>query len=581
MGKAKVKPPITEVVVKYDLFDLPTAQHKAGLAGLVLQIRYMEETKGNYSEGAVPAIVHMSSTAATFRFTKKSTQGIFDALYEADWFEMESKTKWRGTQPREIREVEEEGSDTEKKKRAKRFVYDVVQPRGDFLRDHYPKMDVRRDWHKLWREMLWEIPRGRPTTRIPFNQRADGKNCKEGRDAWQGLLNAEKAQQRNTFYTTEVASALWLGAQALNAEAIPFVGRAEQNLLLHFWPLTVLIFQPQRITREGASEFVGYSLAVPEVSDLESFVEEYPTLLAGLGTDVRGYRPADAVIDLPAQGALAFLEYLARLAAYRTEQAAIRSSIAAVEYLHLNKVGNNIKSLATGRVAYRPELVRGYRAIVGDPGKPPTYRNPLFCRGLLLALLDPTQPDWYQPMTPMLMELPWTFFIRSEQSPGGIPWFWQDVSVKFEEELERHRSNLRRFQSMERGDNAQPSAKPQAPLPMLIHRLVENYVIRKTEAKSGLKWDDFKDKRIKDEKTGKDRVDVPQAYRDAREKAASGLFLELRSRREQAFVDHFAATLCSVKQFLSEDDFQVVAEGLLREPENVKTLTLLALSANS
>ena len=104
---------------------------------------------------------------------------------------------------------------------------------------------------------------------------------------------------------------------------------------------------------------------------------------------------------------------------------------------------------------------------------------------------------------------------------------------------------------------------------------------RKTEDKSGLKWENFKDKRIKDERTGRERVDVPPAYREAREKVASGTFLEMRSRREQAFVDHFIATFCSVKQFLSEEDFQLVAEALLKQHENVKTLTLLALSANS
>ncbi len=74
---------------------------------------------------------------------------------------------------------------------------------------------------------------------------------------------------------------------------------------------------------------------------------------------------------------------------------------------------------------------------------------------------------------------------------------------------------------------------------------------------------------------------MPEAYREAREKVASGTFLEMRSRREQAFVDHFTATFCSVKQFLPEKEFRIVAEALLTEPENVKTLTLLALSANS
>lgn len=440
-------------------------------------------------------------------------------------------------------------------------------------------MDQTKDWHKLWRDMLWSIPRGNPQARLAFQDCADGKPCREGQTAWTDLLRVEKARQKNGFFTNEVAGSLWLGAQASNAENIPFVGRAEQNLVLHFWPLTVLIFVPQQIDSDGETDFVGYSLAIPEVTDLESFIEEYPDMLAQLGTDIRGYRPAEAVIDLPAQGALAFMEHLARLAARFTEQKEIRASIGSVEYLHLNKVGNNVKSLAAGRVPFHSGLVQGYRAIVGEPGKPPPFRSPLFRRGLLLALLKGL--EWYEPMGTMLVEKQWTFFIHSEGSPKSLPWFWHDAAVKFQQLIADHQSDLGRFQEMAKDNPGNTAAQPLTPLPLLIHRLVENFVIRKTEDKSGTKWDDFKDRKIKDEKSGKERVDVPANYREAREKVASGTFLEMRSRRDQAFVDHFTATFCSIKQFLPEDDFQTVAHALLNEPDNVKTLTLLALSANS
>ena len=110
-----------------------------------------------------------------------------------------------------------------------------------------------------------------------------------------------------------MASSLWLGAQEFNAEAIKFVGRVEQNLLLHFWPLTVLVLVPQVIDADGESEFRGYALAIPEVSHLEYFCDDYPELLRALPKEVRGFRPAGAVIDLPDQAALELLESFARL----------------------------------------------------------------------------------------------------------------------------------------------------------------------------------------------------------------------------------------------------------------------------
>lgn len=579
MVKAKEKtPPITSATVKYDLFDLPTAQHKAGLAGLVLQIQDMEaraKKGGGIRPESIPRVDELKATSAVVTFTEASVQGLMDDLYAAQVVEVTVRSKWQGQAPKREEEVEETDA-SGKKKKTRRFVYDVIQPAGRFLQGQL--REEKGLWIKLWRDMLWTIPRGNPQSRQPFEQRAEGKPCKEGPAAWQDLVRVEQARRKNSFHTAVVSGSLWLGAQATNAELLPFEGRAEQNLLLHFWPLTALTFVPQQVDADGTGDFNGYVLAVPEVFDLQRFRREYPRMLGELGREARGYRPAEAVIDLPAQGALAFLEHLARLS---SEKAAgkLALSVGSVEYLHLAKFGNNIKSMAAGRVAPRPGLLERYLAIVGRPGELPPYRNPFFRRGLMLALLDDRM--WYEPFAPMLAERPWPFFVRSEQSPASIPWFWQDAAKMFQGEADQHHANRKGYETMAKDlpDPAGPA--PATPLPLLVHRLVQTYVIRKTEEKSGLKWEDFKDQKVKDEKTGKERVNVPDTYREAREKVASGIFLEMRSRREQDFVNHFTATFCSVKQFLSEEDFRTVAIGLLHDPETVKTLTLLALSANS
>lgn len=579
MGKTKTKAaPITSVTIKYDLFDLPTSQHKAGLAGLILQVQSMEERakkNAKTSPDLIPTITDMTPTSASIAFTEKAVHGLMDDLYAAQIVEVASKSKWPGQTPKREEQVEETDEQGVSKK-GRRFIYDVTQPTGPFLKSRL--RDEKGLWFKLWREMLWEIPRGKPLSREPFQQRANNEPCKEGPAAWQALVKVEQARQKNAFYTAEVSGSLWLGAQAANAELIPFEGRAEQNLLLHFWPLTVLIFVPQQIDADGSGDFLGYVLAIPEVADLEQFLSDYPRMLGQLSSAVRGYRPAEAVIDLPAQGALAFLEHLARLSSEKATEK-VKYSVGSIEFLHLAKFGNNIKPMAAGRVAPRPGLLERYLAIVGRPGEDPPFRNPLFRRGLMLHLLN--DQEWHEPMAPMLMDRPWPFFIRSEKSPKGLPWFWQDAAKKFEDLANQHAADRKGYQEMAQDAPEQAGPAPQTPLPLLIHRLVQNYVLRKTEDKSGLKWEDFKDKKIKDEKTGRERIAVPEIYREAKEKVASGKFLEMRSRREQAFVDHFTATFCSVKQFLPEDDFRVVAEALLHDPETVKTLTLLALSANS
>ena len=175
MAKAAAKPKPTarsEVVVRYDLFDLPTAQHKAGLAGLILQLRSLEARR---KLKAAECLTDLTPTSATLRFTEDVLVTIFDDLYDAKRVRVESRSKWQGADPLDVIEGEEEDPETKKKRKVKRFVYEVVQPQGHFLRQHYPAMPEDTDWHKLWRDMLWNVPRGNPLSREPFNQTAAGE----------------------------------------------------------------------------------------------------------------------------------------------------------------------------------------------------------------------------------------------------------------------------------------------------------------------------------------------------------------------------------------------------------------------
>jgi CRISPR-associated protein Cmx8 len=255
----------------------------------------------------------------------------------------------------------------------------------------------------------------------------------------------------------------------------------------------------------------------------------------------------------------------------------IRYSVSSVEYLHLKKDGNRVLLLGSGRVVPKPELLEAYQAIITPAGRR-RYRNPLFRSGLLLSLLRDRR--WYECLAPVLAERPWPFFVRGEQAPKNIPWFAADVAARFAEETQGYEAAL------EEANVTQSSEPVEAPLPLLIHRLVKAYVTSKAKEKASVPK-----KKLK-ELCPEKRKEVYEQ----REKIAASIFLEMRSRREQDFVDHFTATFCSTKQFLPERDFRIVAEALLAKPEDiqhftsperrlhrddVKTLTLLALSANS
>jgi CRISPR-associated protein Cmx8 len=122
-----------------------------------------------------------------------------------------------------------------------------------------------------------------------------------------------------------------------------------------------------------------------------------------------------------------------------------------------------------------------------------------------------------------------------------------------------------------------PTSKPQS-LERRIYEMIGAYVRYKTEAKSGFKWADFKDK-----KTAEGKMAIPPDYVQARQKVCGDIFLAMRSRREQDFLEFFASTICSVPQFLPPDDYIFVSQALLEDGgwERVKALSMLALAAHS
>ncbi len=505
-----------------------------------------------------------SATSATVVFNEVLLQKLMDDVYDAEPKEVAVKNKWQGADLARLPTDAEKAAGTS-------FIYRVVQPKGTFFDNVFD--GEKEVWRKLWRDMLWNIPRSRPTTREPYNHRPQGQMCKEGPNTWAALEKVYQARAKNAFFTSELSSALFPGAQAVNAEGVAFQGRAEQNLLLHFWPLTVLLFVPQEVQRDGATELPpsSFSVAIPDVMDLSEFIDEYPKLLQNLAPTRRGYRPAQAVVDLPAEGALAFLENLAVLTGLEVETSVLRFSIGAVEYLHLIKKGNNVKVMASGRVSPVPHLLAGYRAITCPRDESIRFRNPLFRRGLLVALLDGSA--WYQPYQQMFSTFDAAVFVRQPRKSGGesgTPQFASDALKKFRHETKVFLEKLKRYEHMSMNE------KPPAPLPVLVERVIRNYLLGKAKAKCNL------DPKVKLKALTEPQRQLVYA---AKAKLAEETFLAARSRRDADFVSYFSSVICSAGTYFERDssDFQTFAVALIdpAQTDNIKTLTLLALSANS
>ncbi len=543
------------LTLEYNLFDLPTAQHKAGLAGLLVMIESLRRREKN----PLP-MVEVSPTSAKISFTKESLQMVFDDLYDAVWIETESKQKWKGQEPKRI--VDKETEINGKKKKEKRFVYDAVQPKGMFLQTFYS--DADEIWIKLWRDMTWSILRGIPATRNIYEERANEKPSSEGESVWQNFQKTFESQKKGKLLTESLASSVFLGAESGNAEKVSFKGTIPHNFLLNFWTIVSLIYVPREMEIKRSEEHLkitrseaGYVLAIPEPYDLENFVEDAVEVLTSLPPEKAGFRPRAALIDLFQEGGL---EYLYQFAKKKTDDRQFMSCLHAVEVYHLQKQGNRIRQLGAERILPNFQMIGEYEKFRD------VVHNPFYKQLYLVNLLNGNL--WYDGSDAFFHQEPMPIFVYSSKTPKGIRFFGKDVKDKFE--------GISATIKSKKEGNLMTEKDVDDQLSLRVYRLIQNYIRRRTEEKSDKKYDDFKKN-----KNDKGFVIYPKEYREALEKICSDAFLAMRGRRDQDFIEYFTGTICSVPQYLPESDYLFVANVLTEDWQKVKTLSMLAISANS
>jgi len=533
----------------YQLAELPSSQHRAGLAGLVLMVDWLKRQP--HKQG-ICEIGKLDAHGATLRIDELGLEELFNEIYAASLEEQPRnaplKNKRKEIVPYLRTEIQKlTDSKTGKTREKTLYFYESTIPKGAFLLGNDPTTDGRNGcWIKLWRDVIWTIFRGVPTTRKPFEDRAEGKTPGDSAAAWRELI-------RPLGYTVDLPSTYFIGAQAYNAENVPFKDRARFQFLLHCWPYVAQIYVPAIINNAGEREFVGYALAIPDVADLELFCEELPRVLRGRGKEMSGYRPRDCVVDLAVEGALDTLRLLQeRLTQLEGEWASSAADVVlGIDVIHLEKQGNNVRILGSTRVDPDAEMIDRYSQFRNS------FWNPLFRRQRLVNLVK--RRAWQTGFDSILCRLPY------EQTIGNT-FFRRDARETFSDEVKL----MSEGQATEiKGTEADTSSSAKSVTEgALIYRLVGVYLSRKLKSKHQLEWASVKDQ------PGK-RAD----YEELKGKLAREAFLAIRSRTGQDFIDYFAATLCSVPQNMNENDFSALTKALLMDTDNVRTLTMLALSA--
>ena len=528
--KATAIDPGAALSLRWELHELPSSQHRAGLAGLALAVGFLKRRR---DRRGVCELIGIDASGLSLSVDRDGMQSLFDDLYDATLEEAYSKSKWAGAEPKRVVEVEIKDEKSGKLKTEKRFVYDKVVPAGGLVGDWdgaaagAPKL-----WLKLWQDMVWSTLRGVPATREPFNARAEGRSVDDGGEAWDQLAGKPEA-------TVDLPSTYALGVQATNAENVAFADIARFRFLLHFWPLVVAIYVPAVLQRDGKRDFVGYALGIPDVVALNEFAETWERAARGRGCEPSGYVPRDAVVDLAAEAGLDVVRRVNAVIAAKQGASPTRPCLSAVDVFHLQKEGNNVRMRGVARVIPERSKDDEYARV-----RAAGYWSPVFRCQRVANVLE------------------------------GAPWwsgFGRLCSTSSDEVTIRYQSFQHdcRLALTEVEMNAEVPETDQT-IEHLVFRRVQSYVLGKTERKYGLSWP-----------TAKGDAAREKDFREKREKVAREAFLAVRSRTGADFVAYFTSTLCSVPQHVNEAKYLELARALMdpKSIEQVRSLTLLALSA--
>lgn len=524
------------ISVRWDLAELPSSQHKAGLAGLAICVRYLERKP---DLAGICRIEALDPDGLTLKVDRTGMQSLFDDVYAASLEEQErdkplqNKAKVEIPPKRTFEKTVMDKKGVEKTKTV--YVYLQTVPRGGIINewDASPAGSTPL-WVKLWRDLVWTTLRGVPATREPYECRAEARPATDGAEAWDELAHGPLA-------SVPLPSTYYLGAQATTAENVSFRDIARMRVLLHFWPFAVPIYVPAVTDREGNRDFVGYALVIPDIVDLEGFVADWSQVARERGTEPSGYRPRDAVVDLPAEAGLDLARRAFDVVARREGVAPTRPWLNAVDVFHIEKEGNNVRVRAVIRLDLRRERVDHYARIRT------AYWSAEFRRRQVLNILE--EHKWWYGFGRLCAITPEELTIEDSK-------FRRDCRIAFTEV-----------------EMTEAASEDQKTLEHLIYQVTRTYVFGRLASKYNLSWDP---KLAADLSWKKD-------YEDKKEKIAREAFLAVRSRTGADFVGYFTSTICSVPQRLGERAFLEVARALHdpQKVEQVRSLTLLALSASS
>jgi CRISPR-associated protein Cmx8 len=549
-----------------------TVLHRAGIAGLLLQVKAMEKVLPDdlTSEQRTQLVPEYGFKEDGYTLWIKINGSSFQALmrerYQGGMVRRIYRSKKKESKPRRV--FIEKTADN-------KFVYEEMRP----LLRYLETFRAPEAWQEHIRESYWNSFFCIPLSQPIFQIYQPTETAKKADELWKALTRKK---------AVEIDKSLLPNVFKADLKGVGIEQRGDYALLLHFWPLVSTFFTPRNLKldkdqktgeRKLVMEYQPPVIVVPDVIDVQIFTEDFETYLGALpeSRQTRGggeYLP-QKYVSTPLEAPFAFF-VAPRLAQHRVITPDNLGARGAEVYA-FRRPARQAEVAAIFNEPLEDDLVTRYEMLQHIRSLP--YRA--LCIENLLA--RPPR-HWSDGFERLVAQYPLELFVATKSRGSSARQLGN-----FAREMAQ--SLCTDFELL--GKENRMSHKDQT-VEMLIWRITRNYVDWRARDKAKLADQDFKFdgkrlKELRDKQKNKQPLQLVEEqwrskctrYLNEVMDVTEDLFINFRARRDpQSFANAFSETLFRAPFYLSPEQSTKLRPFYEGEHwESGRRLVLMAISA--
>ncbi len=551
------------VTLKYVLSQLPSSQHRAGLAGLVLIIQWLQKrSEFKNLANAKLKVTDLDADTVTVQFNLAGFTALMKAHFSAA-FEEREREKKRANSKQKFQTIKRKvrNSDTGRSKLTTFYIYTDIVPQGNLVRSFEPANSQNLVWTKLWQEVTWAVLRPRDKQRLPFKAMANDTEPSEIEKIWNLLQDKPDSK-------VPLSSTYMLGAQAKNNEGVSFTDLARERFLLNFWSYVARIYLPIIVDIKGKVKLNGYAIAIPDIRHLAAFCHHFPAILRERKTKELWGKPRSAIVrNLEETG----LDSLGSIHSYLSQiksELNIDKLLFGIDVFHIfrpqDKPQSKPQILSIKRYLPHRNAIAEFTKLQ-DKLYSPLFRQQYWQN---LTRDRPRIEGFYT----LLRDLPTTETIKNNSFCRDFRTVFSPPNNPMEQE---EIDNTTSKDTIEPSKTSQPNETKEISIESLLLRLLKTYTRHQLERRFKLKWNkDWDNRKPEDLK----KIKAYQNYKEKRKQIIVDLHHDFRRPREDnEFLAYFAAKFTDVYQYITTEEYLLLAQLIQTQPEQIRILCLLAL----